>query len=821
MGLVFALICRVALSNACFLSNLILKSLRFSLSLYRCSLLCRLGCLPVRIIALSVINVGIYDLCGSHGSGLNYSLRRYRLVSAIERNKSRRNSRLVLLACNILIICGRRLLILRRRLCSLCLSLRVINNRSGRLGRNVGLHVAVYNSNCGSCLIISVLSRLFSSLVILSLLLLSSRYRKERLALSLLLSLGILLVNLLLRCGLIGLGGEFTLSLRSLYHRRGSGHLGSEVRLYVTVYNGNRRSGLLSSILSYLFSNLILLSLLLFSSHYCKKRLALSLLLSLSVLLVSLLLRSGIIRTGRNKRYRLRRISGCGLCSYRILVSLSVGINDLSLRLFSLIYKLYLLRTAYYRVGLKLGSFLCLSRASIVCNGGYFIFSYLARRCGKNYGSLVFIIVRANLVRSILSLDHDCRHSALSITLCLFELLDSLLFSSISLEKSCRLLNAGIYPFATCHGSAFGYALLTGFVIGLITGLFLNGIGIFNLNLGSSSISACLNSSIRLKKSRRLLNAGIHPLTVSGGHRRYRLVSGLILCCIGIYDIRIGISRACLLSLIRRKKSCRLCNTGICLLLLGSALCLGRRRRLGGIDICIICAVFCKRDGSRLICFLIYLLVLCHNCIFLLVSRNIARQRRTYKIRVVFTAGRNVRWHSSSHGGTLVKLILVIILGSRTGCVFLLRATRHCRYGITGICSSHHRSGHKGDGNGIRGVLYVIILNFILVLILIVFCLIGKYRELCSASIQSLRIQSTLISLRAICAFLLVLKDGKLSFEIILGRSILALGFKFNRSRFLFLSGKDRLFSYGSLIHLRGRGAYLSHIFVFNLICHH
>ena len=641
MGLISALVLSVAVSYAYSLGLLVLESLCFSLRLNCSSLFCCLGCLPVRIISFGIISVGINNLCGSNGSGLYYSLGGCGLVAAIECYESRRNSRLILLVCSILVIRIKCILHLGCASCRLSLSSGVINHRSGCLGSNIRIcYIAVYYSNCGRSFCISLLCSLFCRLVILSLLLFCSRYCKECVALCLLLSLGILLIRLLLRSVIIGLGRELLLRLRRLFCYYRSRSCGSEVGLCIAVYYSNCRRSLGISLLCSLLSNLILLSLLLFCSRYCKECLTLRLLLSLSVLLIGLLLRCGIVGAGRNYSYCLGSLGSFGSCLYGSIISLSIGINGFCNRCLVVIYLFSLLRAVYDSICFKLGILRSLFVTVVVSNGGYFIVIFLARRAGKYYGSLGFIIVRAIIIGSTVSLDHNHGCYALGIALCLSELLDSLLFGSICLEKSCRLLNAGIYPLVSNYRCAFPSRLvrLIGCVILLVC------IGIFNISLGNTALS-CLDSSMSLKKSLCLLNAGIYPFSFGCAlcSRLFRCSVITVLCIKGAFS-------SCLLFGIELKKVRCLRNARILIPCgLGSCLSLIRGSVLGYINRRIICVIFYKRGGRTVSLFLAGLVMLRHNCVFLVIGRNVSIRRRVYEIIIIsFTAKRNDRWHSST-----------------------------------------------------------------------------------------------------------------------------------------------------------------------------
>ena len=190
MSLIIVLASGVTLTCVFCLSRFLLNSLCFSV---RRNSVCRL-LLPVGIIALGIIYVGINNLLGL-GNGRSL-LNAYGLVSVIERNQSRRNSRSVLLLIlSIVVIRGRVLL----------LSLFSLLGSFLDLGCEVGLNVAV-NHFLNALCVLFLKSLLSEDLVCLFLTVDGS----ESLALRLLISLSTL-------HRIILIGGDLLNGVRNLY----------------------------------------------------------------------------------------------------------------------------------------------------------------------------------------------------------------------------------------------------------------------------------------------------------------------------------------------------------------------------------------------------------------------------------------------------------------------------------------------------------------------------------------------------------------------------------------------------------------------------
>ena len=265
-------------------------------------------------------------------------------------------------------------------------------------------------------------------------------------------------------------------------------------------------------------------------------------------------------------------------------------------------------------------------------------------------------------------------------------------------------------------------------------------------------------------------------------------------------------------------------------------------------------AFFCKRAvlGHRFYLSGIYVIaeMLCHKRVLLIVSGNVRLGQGIVKIeiavntvgvghsigkiKIVVNSHRAYVRHSAAHKRKLVKLlctggihlckVVEFLLGSlililRLGLLsLLLLLLGNVSSGHKGTCAGTYlRSVHIQDSAhserhsyGIRCEIYVVIIE---VVITMLFYLVSKHGEL------SLRLgfDNRLYSRRlfSVVSFRLIfLKVGELSFGLV------ALSVVF-RLRLVLRCGKYRLFSCGSRCLFLGRGAYLSHVRVFNLICHY
>ena len=242
-------------------------SCRFlELLIYLFSILCRgLVCLfissPVRIVSCLVILISVYSFLYRSGSFLLNSY--YRLVSIIERHKCSCSCRLVMLLCNILVVCG-----CGNFLISLRLFNRVLYRSLCRC--NVCLCITVYGHRCYRSICLSLcLCRLSCYLVSLSLLLISLKDSKHFCLNSLLFSLSLILIENLLDFLLVCDGGDLLLRLRCLYLYLRSLYSRCNVCLCISIFN--YRSRCLNLCSCSLSLCLIILCLLLFCLSYRKE----------------------------------------------------------------------------------------------------------------------------------------------------------------------------------------------------------------------------------------------------------------------------------------------------------------------------------------------------------------------------------------------------------------------------------------------------------------------------------------------------------------------------------------------------------------------
>ena len=441
--------------------------------------------LPIRIVALGIVYVGINDLLGL-GYVLN-SLGCYGLnglIAVVERYESRGNSRLVILSlvCSVISRGGEFLLHLGSTSYGLF------------LGSIVSVYVTVDNLLGSVCI---SLSRLLCRSIVLSLLLLSRGNRKECLALCLLLSPCLLLIELLLRCVLISGGREFLLSLRCGSYSL----LGRIVSVNVAVndlgslLNGLILQGLLSRDLSCL----------LLTVDECES-LTLSLLISL-------------------------RASSCLVC---VDIFVALGVRNLG----SLIIV----------EGISLDVSIC------GCNDAYSVLFVIAVLGNEQYYLLILIISVVIIIRAgsgiftlvigirigsvLVSLDHDCRLLNL-IALSSSELLKSLSLRLVSSKKLCSLFNAGVAP------------LSLEFLFKLLSRLDSKDV------VASHSSASCLLSLCLLEKCLCLLNAGINLLFLLGLFKLLSLYSLKLVSLFLSLLSRRGLL-ALLISLVLSKKRLRL-----------------------------------------------------------------------------------------------------------------------------------------------------------------------------------------------------------------------------------------------------------------------
>ena len=273
------MIISVAVSNGSRLSLLSIESLSFLCHSLFLSGSCLSVCLPVGIVALSVIAVCIHGYSLGCRRGLSFLNLLNSLVTAVKCNESRCGSSLILLSRSLIIVNFGTALVTSRFLIRFSFSLGVINRGCGLLGCEIRLGVAVNHRYCGCCFFVSVLSHLSSNLIILSLLLFSSCYCKECRLFSLSFCLFSLFFRLLCRSGFVSNGRNFLFSLGSICNN-GNYLSGCIIGLEVLVYGclGNGSYGILLSFNALVISRI--------SSQGSLARLSITRLFSLSIISV-------------------------------------------------------------------------------------------------------------------------------------------------------------------------------------------------------------------------------------------------------------------------------------------------------------------------------------------------------------------------------------------------------------------------------------------------------------------------------------------------------------------------------------------------------
>ena len=432
------------------------------------------------------------------------------------------------------------------------------------------------------------------------------------------------------------------------------------------------------------------------------------------------------------------------------------------------------------------------SRGSCLC--GRFIFSL----CGNSRGSCCLGRRCVFCLRSVslCSLDHDCGSLAVLIAFSRLECLESLLFCCCSLKKCCRFLDTGIYGLC-----AYGNRGVVCSVIayGSLCNVNRLGRGVGRLIL--SRLSSLSLRSVVGKKRISLCDAGIYPRILFYG-------SGRALIRRIIFGHGLGLSKICELLL---------CTDDSILFIVSGNV------RSGS-------SIITGAEGDTCFTHLRKLIKLIHIASLLLI--------RFY----------NGKGHCTT---LLVLLILLFLFAPRrgnAGCIYSY-GSRSCGNG-------------KGHSNGIGGEVDIIIL-----IILVLLYLISKHRELSLLGLDNglfsrrlasvfsilLILEGRELSLGLACLIfgvtligcLLAVRLGKgrrlslgcrftlfrlclrgilcrslLCLFLGLGRSFLSLLLRGSRSSVLclFLGSGGGINLY---LFLWCRGAYLSHILVFNLICHH
>ena len=207
--------------------------------------------------------------------------------------------------------------------------------------------------------------------------------------------------------------------------------------------------------------------------------------------------------------------------------------------------------------------------------------------------------------------------------------------------------------------------------------------------------------------------------------------------------------------------------------------------------------------------------MLLHDGIFFFISRGITR-----RCAIVRVSGRRVHAHTREFIVLIHALEISLVAIGISPLLLFLTLSVSCLGNVYSHCCSS-RSKCEGHSDRIRGEIHVILR---LVFFSVFFNLISKYRELSVSLLDngfpSLRhLHLCIFSACRLCE--IFFEDRELSLGSALSIRV-ALRSVTCRSIFRLRRGKCRLFYFRSRhIFLSRRGAYLSHNFVFELICHH